>query len=84
MQPKLLLTLKNRRLAVEDVDELTVPFCCLFSKEDGTPELMEEYKKALEKGKKNYVEKYSSMHHGWMGARAKFEDSENIKEFERG
>ncbi|KAK0515424.1 hypothetical protein JMJ35_001458 [Cladonia borealis] len=72
------------RLAVEDVQKCTVPFCCLFSKEDGTPELVGQYTKALEKDKKNYIEKYGSMHHGWMGARAKLEDPENAKEFERG
>ncbi|KAK3179034.1 hypothetical protein OEA41_001173 [Lepraria neglecta] len=72
------------RLAVDDVKKLTVPFCCLFSKEDGTLELVEDYIKALEKSKENYVEKYSSMHHGWMGARAFLEDSENLKDYERG
>ena len=45
---------------------------------------MGQYTEALEKDKKNYVEKYGSMHHGWMGARAKLEDPENAKEFERG
>ena len=72
------------RLVVEDVEKCTVPFCCLFSKEDGTPDLMEEYTKALEKSDKNYVEKYSSMHHGWMGARAELDNADNLKEYERG
>ena len=45
---------------------------------------MKEYTEALEESKDNVVEKYASMHHGWMGARAKLEDKENLKEFERG
>lgn len=78
------LNAKYRRLAKEDAEKLTVPFICLFSKEDGTPELMKEYWEALGKNKDNVVEKYGSMHHGWMGARANLEDKENLKEFERG
>ena len=74
----------TRGLAKEDAENLTVPFICLFSKEDGTPELVEKYGEALEKSKENVVEKYSLMHHGWMGARANLEDKENLKEFERG
>ena len=68
----------------EDVEKLIIPFICLFSKEDGTPELVEEYGQALEKNEVNVVEKYGSMHHGWMGARANLEDEENLKEYERG
>ena len=72
------------RLAKEDAEALTIPFICLFSKEDGTPELVEEYTKALEPNKHNVVEMYGTMHHGWMGARADLENEENVKEFERG
>lgn len=46
--------------------------------------MVEDSTKALEKSKENYIEKYSSMHHGWMGARASLEDSENLKDYERG
>ena len=64
---------------------MTIPYICLFSKEDGTPELMEEYGKAIESNNKdNVVEKYGTMHHGWMGGRADLENKENEKEFERG
>lgn len=80
----LYLTERYRRLVKEDAEKLTIPFICLFSKEDGTPELVKEYGEALEKSKENVVEKYGSMHHGWMGARANLEDEENLKEFERG
>lgn len=68
----------------EDAENVSIPFICLFSKEDGTPALMEEYSETLEKNKDNVVEKYGSMHHGWMGARANLGDEENLKEFERG
>lgn len=30
------------------------------------------------------VETYAHMHHGWMGARAKLADAENLKEYESG
>lgn len=45
-----------------------------------------EYKTVLEgrAGLDSYVDTYSTMHHGWMGARANLEDAENKKEFERG
>ncbi|MCJ1452592.1 hypothetical protein MMC28_002935 [Mycoblastus sanguinarius] len=72
------------RLAKEDAEKLTIPYCCLFSKEDGTPELVKEYEEVLRAKKVNEVETYGSMHHGWMGARANFESEENVKEFERG
>ena len=72
------------RLAVEDAKALTVPHICLFSKEDGTPELCQEYGNVLREGKDNVVEQYGTMVHGWMGARADFEDKAVVKEFERG
>ena len=79
------LRVDHRRIAKEDAENLTIPFICLFSKEDGTPELEKEYWQALEdKSKENVVEKYGSMHHGWMGARANLEDKDNLKEYERG
>jgi len=54
-----------RRLAKEDAEKLTVPFICLFSKEDGTPELMREYQDALEmKKKENVVE--TCVMGGWV------------------
>lgn len=84
MREDLQLTANYRGLAKDDAEKLTVPFICLFSKQDGTPELVQEYTETLEKNKENVVEKYGSMHHGWMGARANLEDKENLKEFERG
>ncbi|KAI9820583.1 MAG: hypothetical protein M1827_004952 [Pycnora praestabilis] len=72
------------RLAKEDAQAIRIPHICLFSPEDGTPEAMEEYGDVLKQGKSNVVEMYSSMFHGWMGARAKLENEDNAKEFERG
>jgi len=71
-------------LDVSDAEKITIPYICLFSKEDGTPELVESYGDILKKNPKNYVETYGNMHHGWMGARANLEDEENLKEFTRG
>ncbi len=75
---------KCRRLETGDAERLAVPFICLFSKEDGTPELVEEYGRVLGRGKENVVERYGGMHHGWMGARAKLGDGEALREYERG
>lgn len=73
------------RLATEEAERMMIPYCCLFSKEDGTPEQMDAYTKALKNnGQDNLVERYSNMHHGWMGARANLEDEDNVKEYEKG
>ena len=46
---------------------------------------MKEYSDVLNaEGKENHVETYSTMFHGWMGARANLENEDNAKEFERG
>jgi len=45
---------------------------------------VKSYTDILLKKKENYVEDYSPMHHGWMGARADLEDEANAKEFVRG
>lgn len=75
----------DRRLAKEDAEKMTIPHICLFSPQDGNPDLMKEYTQILKaEGKSNYVEIYSSMFHGWMGARANLENEDNAKEFERG
>ena len=75
----------DSRLAKEDAQGMTIPHICLFSPQDGTPDLRKEYTQILEvEGKSNYVEIYSSMFHGWMGGRANLENEDNAKEFERG
>ncbi|MCJ1335172.1 hypothetical protein MMC09_000438 [Bachmanniomyces sp. S44760] len=65
---------------------MTIPHLALFSKEDGTPELVASYTAALKKnnnGNDNETEIYDKMHHGWMGNRAFLEDDKDGKEFER-
>jgi len=64
---------------------MKIPYCCLFSKEDGTPEEVKAYTQALKSnGNDNVVENYLTMHHGWMGARANLQGKENEKGYERG
>lgn len=72
-------------LVTEEAERMKIPYCCFFSKEDGTPEAVEAYTQALmSNGNDNVVENYSTMHHGWMGARANLQDKENEKEYKRG
>ena len=73
------------RLAKEDAENLPIPHICLFSPKDGDPDLMREYAQLLKaKDKSNHVETFTSMFHGWMGARANLENEDNAREFERG
>ncbi|KAF2496655.1 hypothetical protein BU16DRAFT_525808 [Lophium mytilinum] len=74
------------RLAIEEAEAITIPYICLFSKDEDTP-LGQEYGKILmssPKAKGSVFETYGTMHHGWMGARANLEDEENAKEYVRG
>ncbi|KAI1207812.1 alpha/beta-hydrolase [Annulohypoxylon truncatum] len=72
------------RLEAADAEALTVPYICLAS--PGEPaDIVAQYKEILEgPGKVGVVETYGSMFHGWMGARAKLDDENNKKEYERG
>ncbi|KAI0895130.1 alpha/beta-hydrolase [Annulohypoxylon nitens] len=71
-------------LDAKDAEALNAPHICLAS--PGEPaDLVAQYKEILAKpGKVGVVETYDTMFHGWMGARAKLEDENNKKEFERG
>jgi dienelactone hydrolase len=65
---------------------MTIPYICLFSKDEDTP-LGQEYGKVLmgnSQARNNVFETYGTMHHGWMGARADLKDEENAKEYVRG
>ena len=67
-----------------DAEGLTIPHIVLASK-DEPADVTTEYKKVIDSGSMGgYVETYSTMHHGWMGARADLEDEENFKEYTRG
>ncbi|KAI0167705.1 dienelactone hydrolase family protein [Pestalotiopsis sp. NC0098] len=72
------------RLEAQDAEALNVPYICLAS--PGEPaDLVAQYKEILSKpGKTGVVETYSTMFHGWMGARAKLDDDQNRAEYERG
>ncbi|ETS76267.1 hypothetical protein PFICI_11654 [Pestalotiopsis fici W106-1] len=72
------------RLDAQDAEALNVPYICLAS--PGEPaDLVAQYAEILSKpGKTGVVETYSSMFHGWMGARAKLDDEQNRAEYERG
>ena len=63
---------------------MTIPHICLASN-DEPADVVKEYAMVLSsEGKVGHVEIYETMFHGWMGARAKLDDEENEKEFERG
>ncbi|TGO86213.1 hypothetical protein BPOR_0323g00060 [Botrytis porri] len=56
------------RLTKEDAEKITIPHIVLASNSEDA-EAVQEYKDVLEAGN-GVVETYSTMHHGWMGARA--------------
>jgi len=68
-------------LAREDAEKIKIPHMCLASK-DEPADMVRAYEEVI--GSKGVVETYTTMHHGWMGGRAKMDDEENVKEFERG
>jgi len=72
------------RLDAEDAKKLAIPHIVLAS--NGEDEkVVAQYKEILVgEGKPGVVETYPNMHHGWMGARAKLNEAENLKEYERG
>jgi dienelactone hydrolase len=72
------------RLDAADAKALTIPHIVLAS--NGEPaDVVKEYANVLVgEGKPHVVETYGTMHHGWMGARAKLHEEENLKEYERG
>ncbi|KAF2803152.1 uncharacterized protein BDZ99DRAFT_468490 [Mytilinidion resinicola] len=74
------------RLAIDEAHGITIPYICLFSKDEDT-DLGREYGKVLmsnPKAKGSVFETYGTMHHGWMGAKADLENEENAKEYVRG
>jgi hypothetical protein len=55
-------------MAKEDAEKITIPHIVLASNGEDVA-VVQEYKNILEAGN-GVVETYSTMHHGWMGARA--------------
>jgi hypothetical protein len=71
-------------LAKEDAEKMTIPHICLASPGESA-EVVKQYADILGgEGKIGEVETYSSMFHGWMGAKSNLQNVENAKEFERG
>lgn len=68
-------------LDAADARAMTIPHICLASPDEPAADVT-AYAEAL--GPKSEVETYSTMFHGWMGARANLSDDENCKEFDRG
>jgi len=72
------------RLAKEDAVKIAIPHIVLASK-DEPADAVADYKEVIgSNATGGVVETYSTMHHGWMGARANLEDPANLKEYERG
>ncbi|KAH8774106.1 dienelactone hydrolase [Hyaloscypha sp. PMI_1271] len=72
------------KMEIADAKALAIPHIVLAS--NGEPEeVVKKYHDLLVgEGKPNVVETYGTMHHGWMGARAKLEEDANLKEYTRG
>ncbi|KAL5335758.1 alpha/beta-hydrolase [Aspergillus crustosus] len=72
------------RLEKADVEDLTIPHIALASK-DEPADVVQEYSQIISSnGIGGEVEIYSSMWHGWMGARADLEDENGYAEYARG
>ncbi|KAI5458806.1 dienelactone hydrolase family protein [Mariannaea sp. PMI_226] len=71
-------------LDAKDAENTNAPHILLAS--PGEPEdIVAQCKEILSQpGKVGEVETYSTMFHGWMGARANLEDAANLTEYERG
>ena len=62
---------------------MTVPHICLAS--SGEAEKVKQYAEVFSgDGRVGEVDTYSSVSHGWMGAKSDLSKEENVKEFERG
>jgi len=68
-----------------DAKALTAPYICLASKDEPADKVA-AYKEVL--GQPGHVggevDTYTTMFHGWMGSRARLDDEEHRKEYERG
>jgi dienelactone hydrolase len=72
------------RLDVEDAKKLNIPHIVLASNGEDKKVVDQYHEVLVGEGKPGVVEYYGNMHHGWMGARAKLHEEENLKEYERG
>lgn len=66
-----------------DAQALSIPHIVLASK-DEPADAIAGYADLFAKEKEGYIETYSTMWHGWMGARANLEQAEGQAEYARG
>ncbi|KAL1857996.1 hypothetical protein Plec18170_003220 [Paecilomyces lecythidis] len=67
-----------------DAEKLTIPHLVLASKDEAA-DAVREYARIIDNnGIGGHVETYTSMWHGWMGARAKLDDEHARAEYSRG
>ena len=67
------------RLSAEDAKGLKTPHLILASKDESAEDVSAFDKVQKPLGSETHT--YPTMHHGWMGARAKLDDDDNAKEF---
>ena len=81
---QILTAAPDSRLDAKDAEAHTVPHICLAS--PGEPaDVVAAYKEIFSRpGKVGVVETYTTMFHGWMGARANLAKEDNLAEYERG
>lgn len=79
-----MLMLLYSRMDVTDAQALSIPHIVLASK-DEPADAVAGYADFFPKNEKEgYVETYTKMWHGWMGARADLEQEESQAEYARG
>ncbi|RFU31476.1 hypothetical protein B7463_g4888, partial [Scytalidium lignicola] len=72
------------RLAREDAEAITIPHIILAAPSDNKEGGVDAYAEVANlDGRKWVVETYEKMFHGWMAGRAKLDDEENAREYER-
>lgn len=76
--------MNDRRMDVADAVPIAIPHIVLASK-DEPADAVEGYAKTIQSNSKGgIVETYSTMWHGWMGARADLDGEESRAEYTRG
>jgi hypothetical protein len=76
--------MSNRRMDVADAASLSIPHIVLASKDEPV-DAVTGYARVIESNESGgHVETYSTMWHGWMGARADLDGEESRAEYTRG
>ena len=74
----------RRSVDPADAQALSIPHIVLASKDEPADAIAGYADFFAKRGKEGYVETYSKMWHGWMGARADLEQEESRGEYARG